>query len=257
MLTASSQTVPLFVLCSLLLVACDDSNSASDRNPSEHKIVPANGQTFLLNSKEGRVYVLRDHEFVELSTREPKSAPTSEAVKEISSQARDLEVTARLKFHDEKLLFFIDLAPQKTEEYKAYEKAEIEWLVKFLSQEMAQEQPNKVEEPAADQAASTNIEPQSTDNPPSPPSEKYLNKNWHKYWENGNNFVRAHLQDTDEFPVTSIEVSLLGGVLNKTQIVDNDEKPVGYNYYGEIPMSFPAFQRIERLRVTWNLEAKK
>lgn len=253
----NAYSISAILLCSLFLASCDDSSSASDRNSPDHKIIPANGQTFYLNSKEGRLYVLRDQEFVELPTREPKAAPSEEAVKEISSNARDLEVTARLKFHDEKMLFFVDLNPQETEEYKAYESAELGRLIRKYTQQMAQKESDVAGENGR-QATNAATEPLSEgDEPLVAPKERYLNKNWQKYWENRNNFVRAHLQDADEFPVASIDVLLSGGVLSRTQLVDDNEKAVGYSYYGEIPMSFPAFQRIERLRVTWSLEPSK
>lgn len=243
-------------LATIFLAACDNEQPKKPSGSSNYKIVSANGKTFYLNTKDGKIYVFGNQEFVELPTREPKAAPAEQSVKELSSPVKDLDVTAKLKFFDEKLLFFVQIDPQETEEYKQYRHDFLTHLYAALkeSEEYAEKQPDA---PGTNPDTDDTSE-KTTELPPLvEPKNRYKNSNWEKYWDIQGNFVRAHLEDADGFPVTTIDVFLSGSTLQRTQLVDDDEKAEGYSYYGEVPLTLPAFQRIETLSVTWRLDAKK
>ncbi|MEQ9567753.1 MAG: hypothetical protein RLN85_18430, partial [Pseudomonadales bacterium] len=152
---------------------------------------------------------------------------------------------------------FVQINPQETVEYKKYTADQFDRLVAAIhkAQKAAEAKTDNNSEVDPD---TDNTSEKPADLPPLiEPKKRYINSDWQEYWKRKDNFIRAHFEDADGFPVATIDVSFSGNALRQTQIVDDDEEAIGYSYYGEVPLTLPNFQRIETLSVTWRLDTLK
>lgn len=239
--------------------ACDKFDGSKEKKAQENHdnyvITAANGQTFYLDRVHGGVRIYNNGDFVEVPLVGPQPKDSDLGVKLLQSTAQDLDITGRLKFHDGKLLYFIEVSPRETPEYIAYQLA-------VFARNYAKENPNQsganpTDAHSAGEGKQKDVSPKQ-ETPLVEPQNKYINTEWEKYWDQSANFLTELVEDDDAFPVTTIDVPLSGSInIQRTRIVDDKGRTTAFQYYGEQPFSLSEFQRIKKMDSHWRLDVAK
>jgi hypothetical protein len=231
------------IIVGLTTAGCDDQN-VEQQHSSNYVLQKIAEQTYLLDRTKGNVYVLRAGELVRIPRATFSDGTAESSVKTYNLSVKDLQVGVRLKYVNGGLHYQVTVSPSYTPEYKAYQDEASRRLLAIL------------ESPNDKQAGQTT----SADAPPLvEPDQKYKDRNWEQYWDVDGNSLTIGLQDSDEFVVNSIGLSLGKGVYatQRTRILDWDNTVSGMSYEGTLASTATDYARISTADVKYILERNK